>query len=118
MENEPVFEINTGEQKIPCNRENASLFMFWGELASRNHIFVHEPVEDGEDKGVYVFSQSAPESFNRIATFMINNGFTSHINLQRVPDCDEQAYQQYVDQAVAAEQVPDELPDWMDNGND
>lgn len=105
-EEEPVIHINEYEAR----RDNASLFMFYGELASRNHIFIQTEEEDGIASGAYCFPTD-DATFNRMAGFMINNGYTAHINLHQVAECDERAYQGHIDNVIKSEETPDFIPD-------
>lgn len=113
-----TFYINYGEEKLEARRDNTSLFMFWGDLASRNHVFVQmEETDDNTTLGSYLFDPDC-EWFDAVATHMINHGFTAHMNLPEVPDCDEQAYQRYINQRVAreAEEMGDYLPEGFEDG--
>lgn len=110
---DPSFYINEYE----CTPDNTSLFMFWGNLASRNHIFIQtDEVDEQTMSGDYGFAIDNEEAFNRIATYMINNGYTAHINLQSVPECDENAYQKHIEDKVAAETIEDYIPESWEDG--
>lgn len=114
-----TFYITYGEEKLEARPDNTSLFMFWGDLSSRNHVFVVMEEGEGTDLGTYLFDPDC-EWFDSVATHMINHGFVAHMNLPKVPDCDEQAYQRYINQRATREleEMGDFLPDdWENDGN-
>lgn len=111
---ESSFYFTVPEGDIEATVHNASLFMFWGELSSRNHVWVQSG-EGDETYGRYMFGLGEPW-FDQVAAHMISNGFTCHINLRQVAECDETVYQQFIDEQVSKEDIPEFMPDEWENG--
>lgn len=120
MEDDGSFFVTSGNERMEARRDNATLFMFWGDLASRNHIFLQIEPTDEENRtfGTYLFDPDC-DWFDRVAAHMIDTGFTAHINMHEIPDCDEDAYQKYITQRSQKEieEAGDFLPDdWLGDG--
>ncbi len=112
MTDMPTIKIRTGEgAERALTPINSALFTFAGELASRNHIFTYEPgTESGTTLGSYIFSIGTTE-FSNAVEFMISHGFVCHLNVREVPECDETAFQNVIDQAVTLTDIPTFVPD-------
>lgn len=93
-EREPQIHLNLRGETVIATRENASLFMFLGDLAAYNHIFIAmDDSEEGRTLGNYIFSSS--ESYEPIMSFMAENAFPMHVNLLEVADCDVGAFDRH-----------------------
>lgn len=112
-EEEPVMRLNLPEGMFEAKPTNSALFTFVGSLASRSHVFLIQGREDEKTlTGHYIFSQSAV--FDDMYDFMTTNMYPCHLNLQDIAECDEDAYQKFIDQNVASEPPPDFMPDdWL-----
>ena len=99
-----------GEQ-FEATPDNASLFTFAGNLASRNHVFLETGKSDKPNTtiGTYVFS--VHPTYKPLSEHLIENDFPVHMNLREVADCDENAYQKLIDQAIAGEEDFETIPD-------
>lgn len=98
---DPSFTVNYGDGVLEARPNNSALYVYLGDLVSRSHIFIETGKSDtGSQVGIFVFRATYPEAFGRIATYMINSGYESHLNLRHVHEADEHAYQVYTDQAV------------------
>lgn len=113
----PYFYFTTPEGELEATPENASLFMFLGNLSSRNHVFISSDDPENPTMGRYVFDLGG-DWFDRVANYMLNNGYTAHVNLHEVPECDEDAYQNIIDQHVQQDQAPDFIPDEWESGDE
>lgn len=91
-------------RRFEVTRENTTLYTFLGRTAigditfnneSANHVFVQTD-ENEEAAGTYYFERFHPV-YQDVAKFAIENSFPSILNMPSVPECDFQAYLQYVD---------------------
>lgn len=108
--NEPAMYLTFGGEEYEVRRENASLYMFLGNLALYNHVFIHleDNPDSGDAIGTYVFSMH--DQFESIRDYMMDNDYPLHANLLEVAECDLQAYDDMIKQAV---QDVDTVPeDW------
>lgn len=110
-----TFSAGDGESWF-ATPENASLFLFAGDLALHDHVFI-ETDNDPDSKrliGTYIFLiTQEPETVEDIKEYMLNNGYQAHINLREVAECDRSAYASLVEQRVtrAKEEMGDFIPD-------
>lgn len=111
-EDEPVMNLHLPNGEFTATPKNTSLFTFMGNLASRSHVFLMTSEDEKVMTGSYIFADSPV--FDQMFDFMTTQGYPLHLNLREVPQCDEDAYQRYVDQRVASEEIPDYLPEWTD----
>lgn len=108
----PVMHLTMPHGEFDATPENSHLFTFIGNLASRSHVFLETGKADEKTMiGTYIFAD-APV-FNDMFDYMTQQGYPVHLNLRSIPECDEDAYQKYVDQNVEAAEIPDEIPDWL-----
>ena len=94
--------------------DNTSLFNFIGELASRDHVFIQTGVGDLPHimVGTYVFKPHPV--YERLAAHLVENGYPMHLNLRRIPQSDEKAYNDMIDRAVEGQSAGDFIPDgWV-----
>jgi len=125
---EPYINLDLAGTEFRATPRNAQLFTFAGYATlengdfilnpeSRNHVFLetHEP-EGDVMRGTYIF---LPDAVAKMMPYMIETGFPCRINQRYIQDCDEAAYQTYCDQNAEyfGEQLEDEIPDWMEDGN-
>lgn len=116
MENEelPFINLNLAGQEFIATPLNASFYSFTGRTVlengdsfdnhTRNHVFLLT----GEEEGQYIFNA---EVVRTMGVMMLRNGFPCAINVRNIPERDESAYQQYLSQMEAVEEVPDTLPE-------
>lgn len=116
MENEdlPFINLTLAGQEFNATPLNSSFYSFAGRTilengdsfdnSSRNHVFVLT----GEEEGQYIFN---PEAVHAMGAVMVRHGFPCAINVRKIPERDENAYQQYLSQIEPVEEVPDTLPE-------
>lgn len=100
-----------GEREFLMTRHNSTLFTFVGNLATRNHVFLEYEVDEKTRSGTYIFAHS--NVFTELVGFMAEYDYPMVINHNEVPDCDEQAFQNSLDQltgTIDSDHVPD---DWQ-----
>lgn len=102
------LDLNIGGEHFHMTRENTSLFRFAGELAIYDHVFfVTEERENGAVAGTYLFR--ANEAFAKLRTFMEENLYPQHVNLQEVAQCDLDAWNShYLKDLNDTSSVPEE----------
>lgn len=110
-----TFSAGDGESWF-ATPENATLFLFAGELALHDHVFIctEADPEASHMIGTYIFLLTQePETVEEIKEYMLNNAYPAHVNLREVPDCDRDAYGHLIEQRVTheKEEIGDFLPD-------
>lgn len=108
----PTMKLNLPNGTFEATPENSTLFTFVGHLASRSHVFLLTgEVNNDVMTGSYIFEASG--AFDSMHEFMIQNEYPMHLNLREIAQCDEDAYNQYVDKVVTSAAVDDFVPsDW------
>lgn len=120
----PRFSVSVGENEYEARPDNATLYTFMGKTAINgiafdndnvNHIFMStgEHDETGELRYRYIFL--GKEAVENVLGYMVINGYTCHLNLTEVAECDMDAYQNFSSKLAdaEAEQIPDTFPeDW------
>jgi len=108
----PAIKLRTGDGvEHEITPLNSALFTFAGELASRNHIYIHDLDDEGAIVGAQYLFAPTEKSFAAVSQYMIENGYLCHLNARQISDADEQAFAAMIEQAVEAFPVPDALPD-------
>lgn len=101
-EDEPYARLEMNGGEVLMTPDNGYLFTFVGKTAlsdgtildssALNHVFVrYNTAEDGREIGSYIFSHN--QAFQALADYMQENGFTAHVNLREVAECDLDAYE-------------------------
>lgn len=86
---EPVLEITMNGETLRATRGNTSLFTFIGELACYDHVFI--VTDEQSNIGSYLFRNQ--EIFHQLASFLVENLYPMHLNLDEVADCDRNAFE-------------------------
>ena len=103
FEQEPdeiILNVSDGSE-ILVNRYNTTLFTFFGELATRNHVFIQTgESEDETVTGFYIFSHASVYHalVERIAAF----DFPMQLNSVTIPKCDEEAFIRSIDRLAGS----------------
>lgn len=109
---EPYIDMNLAGQEFRATPRNAQFFSFAGYATlengdfilnpeSRNHVFLETHESDGEVmRGTYIFQ---PEIVQQMGAVMIRYGFPCRLSQRYIQTCDEEAYQQYVNQMTEYE---------------
>jgi len=105
------IRLNMHGEEFEATPDNTSLYTFIGDLASRNHVFIETATSDKPNTtiGTYVFS--VHPTYQPLMKHLIENDYPVHMNLRAVAECDENAYQKLIDQAIASEEDFETLPD-------
>lgn len=109
------LHLPDGSEQL-MTRHNSRLYTFFGNLATRNHVFIVKEEREESSIGAYIFAHS--DAYQPIVSFMLTHQFPMSINNVEVAQCDEDAFQRSLDQLSesAGDNVPDEIPDWMEDG--
>jgi hypothetical protein len=127
MDELPVIRLDLGGKDFEATPYNSTFFTFLGktvlrtgeviENSSRNHVFLETSQSHINDEGkevqngTYIFT---PHIVQALGSMMLNNGFPAILNKREIPQCDEDAYQQYISQQISSDEIPDSFPeDWM-----
>jgi hypothetical protein len=119
-ENQPEYEhpdqmmLRYSTGNFLMDRSNATLYTFWGDLATRDHVFlVTDPgaETDSTVTGTYIFNWSS--AYEHLVEFMIENQYPCRLNQLSVPECDENAFNTALDQ-LSGKLDQDELDRWLD----
>ncbi len=87
----PNLDIKLDGQDFEMRRDNGMLYTFLGDLACYNHVFLTTGEnEQGHQSGTYIFR--ATPGFNDLMKFMLKNNYPAQLNMPRVPECDQQAF--------------------------
>jgi hypothetical protein len=124
MDELPVIRLDLGGRDFEVTPYNATFFTFLGktvlesgdtiENSSRNHVFLETSEsrmnDEGQEvqNGTYIFT---PETVQALGSIMLNNGFPANLNKREIPRCDEDAYQQYINQQISYDEIPDSFPE-------
>jgi hypothetical protein len=114
---EDVLPVHLNGEPFNVDRWNTSLFTFIGELAEYNHVFIQTGDIEGGATGSFIFENSPPENetFQHIGEFVMEYEFPMHLNMNRVPDCDKDAYN--AARLKEAENIEDYVPEWLTDGD-
>lgn len=108
-EDEITLHLPSGEFQM--TRHNAHLFTFFGELATRNHIFLITEEHEDSMSGSYIFNWSPV--FTQLAGFMAEYDYPMRLNQLEVPECDQNAFETALNQLEG--KIDDsELEEWLD----
>lgn len=126
---EIMFKIHAGDGEYECRPENSIMFHFIGKTVlgngvefdnqQANHLFhIMEETDEGELRGRYIFL--GQEAMSAAMPYMINNGYTVHLNIREVGETDMSAYQTFTEQVARheAENLDDELNKLLEEGDD
>ena len=109
-EQEPSMRLTMHGEKFEATPDNTSLFMFAGNLALYNHVFVvtKENEAEGTAEGTYVFWTH--QVYETMRDYMMQNGYPIHANLRHLAQCDLDAYENMIKQQIGdvGDTVPDE----------
>lgn len=89
---QPMMRFHMDGEDYGATPENTALFTFIGRLASRDHIFVQTEQEGHQAIGIYIFKFALAEAYGEMQEYMLANGYTCHLNMRQVAECDENAY--------------------------
>lgn len=106
MSSEDSMELIIGEVEFNMNRTNTSLFTFLGRSAL-DHLFLVHETEENKAYGTYVFSLNT--HFDDLVAFAIKHSFPAHLNMLAVAQCDQDAYDNAIQQAMT--DLNDSFPD-------
>ena len=108
MDFNPALKITLDTGKVhEVTRANCVLYTYAGELSSRDHVYLDGTDPEGVG-GAYLFKLC--HDFESISRFIIDNGFECHLNQRTISECDESAFQTFLDRSATESQVPDTLP--------
>lgn len=93
MEQDPVVRLQYNEGEFLARRDNSHLYTFFGRLALYNHTFHYEVEGDEVQQSFYIFQSVDPEGFGELATYMVENAYPAHLNLQEIHNSDIQAHE-------------------------
>jgi len=123
----PFMKFQVGDEEFVGTPENTSLFLHWGgktaingiEYDSRrfDHVFHRMDKKiGGQTVGLYLFREKFGDNFSEAVNYMMQAGFTCHINLQQVAEVDSDAYLSMLETQAQneADDISDFVPDdWM-----
>jgi len=106
-EQEPSFNIEVGGKDYEMLQSKTTLYRHLGAQALDHFFLRHGEIENGIQTGTRFFREIfAEDSFDTTSTFMLQNGYESHLNIHEPSDDDLEAYVRFSNRG-------EETPDWL-----
>lgn len=110
-----MLRLGDAHEPFLLTRYNGHLYTFFGNLATRNHVFLQTgETVDNVTPGVCIFSFA--NIYSTLASFMLRHDYPMVLNALEVPPGDEATFKKALDQmegSFDSDFIPDE---WVEDG--